>query len=385
MSYSACFSPYQRFEVLDVDDDRPFRRRRLGRAVAAELRDLAGTSGRRVVRASGGAGASRLHVFVLHQNVADRSFRRRRSRMRIAVRFSATTTRQQQQRRHVHHGLRRLHVGRLEADVVDVEAQVHELALEVEEREIAVERQLRRELDDARDHQRRHLAGAPRHRQDQARQDPGQRRREDDAADRLPLGRPERVGALPRAARHGRQRLLGGHDDDRHGQERQRQRGPEDAARLERRIGQARREEELVDGAARQVHEEPQAEDPEDDRGHAGEVVHGDPHGAHERPLPGVLPQVQRGDDAERHDGRAHQDHHHDRPEDRRKDAALRVGLARLARRRTPRAGRSRRRASRRSRGCWAGRSRTTAETGNRLLRPVGVGEDDLCPSRSPR
>ena len=143
-------------ELLDLDDGLGLRRRRARcRWPAACSRSRSARAARPRACASrspcvgGASGCHRLHP-ILRQNVAVRSFRRSRSRMRIAVRLSAMTTREQQERRHVDHRLGRLDVGRLEPDVVDVESQVHELALEVEEGGVAVERQLRRELDDAR-------------------------------------------------------------------------------------------------------------------------------------------------------------------------------------------------------------------------------------------
>ena len=71
---------------------------------------------------------------------------------------------EQQNRRRIHHGFRRFHVRTLEPDVVDVVPEVHELALEMQERLYRIEGQIRCQLDDARNHQRRHLARAARHR-----------------------------------------------------------------------------------------------------------------------------------------------------------------------------------------------------------------------------
>ncbi len=82
--------------------------------------------------------------------------------------------------------------------------------------------------------------------------------------------------------------------------------------------------------AADRVDEEAEAEDAEDDRRHAGQVVDRDAHHAHQRPLLGVLAQVERGEHAERRHREGHQEHHHHRAEDGREDAALGVRLARV-------------------------------------------------------
>ncbi len=148
--------------------------------------------------------------------------------------------------------------------------------------------------------------------------------------------------------------------------------------------GSARGEEELVDRAARQVDEEAEAEDAEDDGRDAGEVVDGDAHGAHERPLPRVLPQVEGRDDAERHDGGAHEDHHHDRAEDRREDAALGVGLPRLARHELPEPREVDAELPEEAEAVGPEEPHDRRDR-DRLLLAVGVGERDLCPSRSRR
>ena len=95
---------------------------------------------------------------------------------------------------------------------------------------------------------------------------------------RLELGRAEGERRLAHAARDRGEPLLGGHDHDRHGQQRQRERRPQDAAGAERRRRQRLGEEEAVDRAADEVDEEAEAEDAEHDRGHAGQVVDRDAH-----------------------------------------------------------------------------------------------------------
>ena len=70
-----------------------------------------------------------------------------------------------------------------------------------------------------------------------------------------------------------RQRLLRRHDHDRHRQQAERQRRPQDAAGAEGRRRQPLGEERRSIDAADEVDEEAEAEDAEDDRGHAGQVV----------------------------------------------------------------------------------------------------------------
>ena len=207
---------------------------------------------------------------------------------------------------------------------------MHELSLQVHERRRAVHRQRRRQLHHADDHERGDLAGGPGHREDHSGEDPRSRRRENDLQDGLDLRRAQGQRAFSHAPRHGRQALLGRHDHDRHRQERERQRRPQDTAGAERRGGEGLGEEQTVDRAADEVHEEPQAEDPEDDRRNAGEVVDRDAHRAHERPLPGVLAQVQRRQHAQRKHRERHEEDHHHGAEDRREDPAFGVRLARI-------------------------------------------------------
>ena len=64
--------------------------------------------------------------------------------------------------------------------------------------------------------------------------------------------------------------------------------------------------------------------------GTPGQVVHRDAHCAHERPLPGVLAQVERGQHAERGHQRRHDQDHHDRAEDGREHPALGVRFPRV-------------------------------------------------------
>jgi hypothetical protein len=109
-------------------------------------------------------------------------------------------------------------------------AEVHEAALEMQVRVERVDRQHRREFHHADQHQRRDLAGAARHREDQSGHDAGHRARQHHAADGLPFRGPAGEGAFPHRPRHRRERLLGGDDDDRHRQQRQGQRRPENAA-----------------------------------------------------------------------------------------------------------------------------------------------------------
>ena len=161
----------------------------------------------------------------------------------------------------------------------------------------------RRELDHADEHQRRDLAGAARHRQDHAGQDAGHARAAARCAgssatsSRRSASDPSRIPPGTAASA-----FLGGDDHDRHREQRQRERGPQDAARAEGRRRAAPRRRTAVDAAADEVDEEAEAEDAEDDGRHAGEVVDGDAHGADEHALARVLAQVERGEHAERHD-----------------------------------------------------------------------------------
>ena len=188
----------------------------------------------------------------------------------------------------------------------------------------------------------------------------------------LELGRAERERALAHDARHRRQALLGGDDHHRHGEQRQRQARPQDAAGAEGRRRQRLGIEEPVDRAADQVDEEAEAEHAEDDRRHAGQVVDRDAHHAHQRPLLGVLAQVERGEHAERRDGERHQEDHHHGAEDGREDAALGVRLARLVGDELPDARERRGRACRRRPARWAGRRARSSPTGISLRVAVG-------------
>jgi hypothetical protein len=95
-------------------------------------------------------------------------------------------------------------------------------------------------------------------------------------------------------------------------------------------FGRLSAKNQFVHGGADHVAEEAQPEHAEHDARHAGEVVDGDAHGADDRAALGVLAQVQRRHDAERHHGQGHDQRHDDRAEDGREDAALAVGLARV-------------------------------------------------------
>ena len=149
--------------------------------------------------------------------------------------------------------------------------------------------------------------------------------------------------------------FLGRHDHHRHGEQRQRQGRPQDAAGAEGRRRQRLGVEEPVDGAADQVDEEAEAEDAEDDRRHARQVVDRDAHHAHQRPLLGVLAQVERGEHAERRHGEGHEEDHHHRAEDGREDAALGVRLARIVADELPDPRRRRAAACRGRPSRWAG------------------------------
>ncbi len=190
--------------------------------------------------------------------------------------------------------------------------------------------------------------------------------------DGLELGGAERERALAHDARHRGEALFGGDDHHRHGEQRERQRGPEDAAGAEGRRRQRLGIEQPVDRAADQVDEEAEAEDAEDDRGHAGQVVDRDAHHAHQQPLLGVLAQVERRQHAERRHRERHQEDHHHGAEDRREDAALGVRLARVVGDELPA------RAQRRARACRSAPSslgriaRTTSPTGISLRLAVG-------------
>ncbi len=100
--------------------------------------------------------------------------------------------------------------------------------------------------------------------------------------------------------------------------------------RAEGRRRQRLAEEQLVDVAAQKIDEEPQPEDAVHNRGHAGEVIHGNADQAGQGALAGILAQIDCGHHAERCHQHRHQHHHHHGAEDRRENAALGVGLARI-------------------------------------------------------
>ena len=57
----------------------------------------------------------------------------------------------------------RLDVRTLEADIIDVEAQVHDLLVQMQVGVVAIERQVRCQLDHTDQHQRRHFTGGAGH------------------------------------------------------------------------------------------------------------------------------------------------------------------------------------------------------------------------------
>ncbi len=234
----------------------------------------------------------------------------------------------QQQRGGIHEGPGGLDVGALEADVVDVEAEVHELALEVHVREVAVDREGGCQLHDPDQHQRRHLARGPRNGQDHAGEDRGTRHRQDDLEQGFGLGGAECKASFAQRAGDTRQALLRGDDDDRQREQREGERGPQEPRCSERGRGQRFGIEELVQRTAQEVDEEAESEDAIDDRRNAGQIVHGDADQPHEGTLAGVFAQVDGGDHAERGHQHRHEEDHHHRAEDRRKDTALGVGFA---------------------------------------------------------
>ena len=255
----------------------------------------------------------------------------------------------QQQRRREDHRLGGLAVLALEAEVEDVEAQVHEAALGVHEGERAVDRQLRRELDGADEHQRRHLARAARHGEDHARHDARASRAaarcggSSATCSRRRRSEPSRI-----EPRHGGERLLGRDDHDRQREQRQRERGPQEAARC-RRSGwaAARRRSSWSIAAADDVAEEPRPKTPNTMLGTPARLLTAMRTALTSGPGLRVLAQVERGQHAEGHDQQRHDQRHHHGAEDRREDAALAVGLARLVGEELATSARGRRRACR--------------------------------------
>ena len=143
-----------------------------------------------------------------------------------------------------------------------------------------------RQLDHADDHQRRHLAGAAGHGQDQAGEDAGRGRGQDD-----PPGSSRtwsrRRPASPRASSAGTAASASSVATM--------TTGTVSRARVSEAhrmppvpkvgVGSASGKNSRSIAAAHEVDEEAEAEDAEDDRRHAGQVVDRDAHGAHERPL----------------------------------------------------------------------------------------------------
>ena len=117
-------------------------------------------------------------------------------------------------------------------------------------------RQERHEREGSDEDQRSRLADGSGHRQDDPGHDPRRCGRQDRAADHLPAGRTQGIGALALGVRDGLQRLDRGDDDHRQDEEGQREPGGED------------RRSEL-----HQPDEDGQPQDPVDDRWNAGEVA----------------------------------------------------------------------------------------------------------------
>ena len=217
-----------------------------------------------------------------------------------------------------------------------MKSQVHELTIQVNEGEDTVDRQCWRQFHYPYQHQRRHLARAACHGQDQSGENAGGRRRQHDALHGLPLRGAARQGALAHTAWNRAQRLLCGYDNHRHGHERQGQRRPDNASRAERGSRKRIVEKQFVDAAADKIHEETKPKHPENDGWHPGKVVHGNPYRTHDEALLGIFPQVHGRKHAKRRDGHAHQHGHHEGTKNRRKDAALGVGFARLLGKESP-------------------------------------------------
>ena len=165
-----------------------------------------------------------------------KNFRRNRFRSKIAAKISRRHDRDQQQRRREEHRPGRLAVGTLEAHIIDHIRQVHEAAIGMNIGKHRIERQCGRRFLHPHQHQRRHLARPAGHRQDHARQNARQGPRQDDPANRLPFAPAAGIRALAHRIGHGGQRLFGGHDHDRGGEQGERERGPQQAPFVERRI-----------------------------------------------------------------------------------------------------------------------------------------------------
>ena len=197
---------------------------------------------------------------------------------------------------------------------------------------VAVDRQLGRELHGADQHQRRDLARAARHREDHAGHDArASRAAARCAGSSATCSRRRRTS--PRASSSGTAAsassvatITTGSVSSASVSEAHR-RPPVPNVGLGQLLGEERagRCDAPID-----VAEEAEAEDAEHDARHAGQVVDRDAHGADDRPGLRVLAQVERRQHAERHDEQRHEQRHHDGAEDRREDAALAVRLARL-------------------------------------------------------
>ena len=86
--------------------------------------------------------------------------------------------RNQKQRRCEDHRLAGFGISALKPDIEDMKSEMHEAAIKMEERKMAVERQLRREFDDAGEHEGSDFAGAASHREDNAGHDSRRRSRQ---------------------------------------------------------------------------------------------------------------------------------------------------------------------------------------------------------------
>ena len=197
----------------------------------------------------------------------------------------------------------------------------------------AVDRQIERQFFHADEHQRRHLARAPGHRQNEAGHDARQRPGQHDPPDCLPLAGAARIRPLPHRVGNGGKRLLGGHDHHRQRQQGERERRPEQAAGAKRGLiigHEARAEKEFVDAATKGVAEKAQAERAVDDARHAGEVVDRDPHRRGHGPRRRILPEIECRQHAKWGHEERHNQRHGDGAPDRGKHAAGTVRLPRI-------------------------------------------------------
>ena len=190
---------------------------------------------------------------------------------------------------------------------------------EIHERVGDMVRQGRHVICDAGKKNRRDFACRAAHGQDAAGQNAGQRLRQNDFQNSFQLAGPEGEAGFAQAGRDGFQRLFGGHDDDRHGHHRQRERRPDQCRLSPHRAGIV---EQGIEILADEIDEEAEAEQAEDNGRHARKIIDGGADDARDdRGVGRIFREINRGDDADGQDKNRHHKNADGRADDHREDA----------------------------------------------------------------